>query len=122
MKIKISELTGCALDREVAKCEGRPSWMMGFSTEWEKGGPIIEREKLGIWWATHVVDEEGNEYGNHWYCETGCTDENANETYCNAIGPTPLIAAMRCYVASKLGAECDIPDELITGDYDDRTI
>jgi hypothetical protein len=28
------------------------------------------------------------------------------------LGPTPLIAAMRCYVASKLGDEVDIPEEL----------
>jgi len=28
-------------------------------------------------------------------------------------GPAPLIAAMRCYVASKLGNEIDIPEELI---------
>jgi len=27
-------------------------------------------------------------------------------------GPTPLIAAMRCYVASKLGDEVEIPEEL----------
>jgi hypothetical protein len=26
--------------------------------------------------------------------------------------PTPLIAAMRCYVASKLGADIDVPKEL----------
>ena len=26
--------------------------------------------------------------------------------------PTPLIAAMRCYVASKLGDEVDVPEEL----------
>jgi hypothetical protein len=28
-------------------------------------------------------------------------------------GDTPLIAAMRCYVASKLGEEIDIPEELL---------
>ena len=28
-------------------------------------------------------------------------------------GPTPLIAAMRCYVASKLGDEVDVPEELV---------
>jgi hypothetical protein len=28
-------------------------------------------------------------------------------------GPTPLIAAMRCYVASKMGDEVDVPDELV---------
>jgi hypothetical protein len=27
-------------------------------------------------------------------------------------GPTPLIAAMRCYVASKLGDEVEVPKEL----------
>jgi hypothetical protein len=27
-------------------------------------------------------------------------------------GPTPLIAAMRCYVASKIGLEVEIPEEL----------
>mgnify|MGYP003443521145 FL=1 len=28
-------------------------------------------------------------------------------------GPTPLVAAMRCYVASKLGDEVDVPEELM---------
>lgn len=28
------------------------------------------------------------------------------------IGPTPLIAAMRCYVASKLGDNVEIPEKL----------
>jgi hypothetical protein len=28
------------------------------------------------------------------------------------VGPTPLVAAMRCYVASKLGDEVEVPDEL----------
>ena len=30
-------------------------------------------------------------------------------------GPTPLIAAMRCYVASKLGDEVDVPEEFLNG-------
>jgi len=29
------------------------------------------------------------------------------------IGPTPLTAAMRCFVASKLGEEVNIPQELL---------
>lgn len=29
------------------------------------------------------------------------------------VGPTPLIAAMRCYVASKLGDEVEVPEELL---------
>jgi hypothetical protein len=28
------------------------------------------------------------------------------------VGPTPLVAAMRCYCASKLGDEVDVPEEL----------
>jgi hypothetical protein len=34
-----------------------------------------------------------------------------NEFAC--FGDTPLIAAMRCYVASKLGDEVEVPAELI---------
>jgi hypothetical protein len=132
MKVKTNELTGAALDWAVAKCEG----LLGFgyrtdgerfaiedsdgqvegfmpSTDWSQGGPIIEREKIGVWLATHYVDKDGVEYGNHWYAEMGCTDENVDSRYCGvADGPTPLIAAMRCYVASKLGDEVEIPEEL----------
>lgn len=124
--MKTSELQGAALDWAVAKCEGIETknysgaltilydgdWWQP-STDWSQGGPIIEREKIGVWWATHYVDDDGVEYGNHWYAEMGCTDENADSRYCGvADGPTPLIAAMRCYVASKLGDEVTIPEEL----------
>jgi hypothetical protein len=122
MKIKTSELKDAFLDWAVGYIMGEKLrildrqivWPEDYtpSTDWAQGGPIIERETLGVWWATHFVDGEGVEYGNHWYCETGCTDENVNETYHNATGPTPLIAAMRCYVASKLGDEVDVPEEL----------
>ena len=40
----------------------------------------------------------------------GCTD--LDMPLWQEHGPTPLIAAMRCYVASKLGDEVDVPDEL----------
>ena len=120
---ELALLTGADLDRAVAKCLGytddeiinygeyirlstNPMGSIVFcpSTDWAHGGPIIEREKIGIWWATHFVDDEGNEYGNHWYAEIGCTDANADSPYCGvATGPTPLIAAMRCFVAHKQG-------------------
>lgn len=113
--MKISELTGPTLDWAVAKCEGVQwaTWNLnGWSNDWALGGPIIEREKIGVWWATHFVDDEGVEYGNHWYAEYGVTDESADKTYQCQTGTTPLIAAMRCYVASKLGNEIEIPEEL----------
>jgi hypothetical protein len=85
--MKVSELQGAALDWAVAKCIYEPDDVVicegrvfayddatnGFnpSTDWAQGGPIIEREKIGVWWATHYVDEDGVEYGNHWYAEMG---------------------------------------------------
>ena len=140
-RVKTAELTGLALDWAVAQCEGytglhkiagrRPHepqlgiwpprkeygvmdlWELSYSTDWAQGGPIIEREKIGFWWATHCKDDDGIEYGNHWYAEMGCTADNADKTYDIATGPTPLITAMRCYVASKLGDDINIPEELI---------
>lgn len=113
MKIITSELQGSALDWAVAKCEGINYEVIDggldwhcpdYSTIWADGGPLIEREKIGVWWATHYIDEDGVEYGNHWYAETaeGLVGD----------GPTPLIAAMRCYVVSKLGDEVEVPDEI----------
>ncbi|MNW06473.1 hypothetical protein D3C71_2028910 [compost metagenome] len=38
----------------------------------------------------------------------------AGESFrCGGDGPTPLIAAMRCYVASRVGDEVDLPEELL---------
>jgi hypothetical protein len=39
------------------------------------------------------------------------TNATRTESY-TLDGPTPLIAAMRCYVASKLGDEVELPEEL----------
>jgi len=112
--MKVSELEGIALDWAVAKCEGLlcfgyrtdgerfavkngDSGIDGFmpSTDWAEGGPIIEREELSRLKC----------YGtNQWECNNG-------PIFCE--GPTPLIAAMRCYVASKLGEEIDVPEALL---------
>jgi hypothetical protein len=108
--MKTSKLTGLALDWAVAKCMGltdyespalfiyRPDWTP--STDWTQGGPIIEREKLcidvghdGVWLAFSRQNYEDDARYMH-------------------SGTTPLLAAMRCYVASKLGDEVEIPKEL----------
>jgi hypothetical protein len=103
MKIKTSELTGAALDWAVARCEGRSHTDFGWwwdnyhpSTDWAQGGPIIEREKT-------TVEYTGDP-------DTWCACIMADQ---EVYGPTPLIAAMRCYVASKLGDEVEIPQELL---------
>jgi hypothetical protein len=95
--MKTSELTGAALDWAVAECENVYCFDGSYtpSTDWSQGGPIIEREKIAIDWD-----------GAAW-----CASDNVNPIAC--YGPTPLIAAMRCYVASKLGDTVDIPEELL---------
>ena len=111
MLVKTSELTGVALDWAVAKCEGkRPSLFIfqqtgklapehTYSTNWSQGGPIIEREKIT------VLDANGCWGARKTYWD----NSQASRDY---FGPTPLIAAMRCYVASKLGDTIEIDDKL----------
>jgi hypothetical protein len=128
--IKISELTGAALDWAVAIAEGfRPSqlyiskWSKSspasiytrtfdddgnpegyitgpdrlYSRKWEAGGPIIEREKI-------ATRENGD--SDDWYA---CKRWDNHGKF----GATPLIAAMRCYVASKMGDTIEVPEELL---------
>lgn len=118
MKLKTSELTGAALDWAVAKAADYLSrlgdhWMvtlpgvrvrMNFipgprcafspSTRWAQGGPIIERAEITIQQSP----------------ERDCWMAHKNGPA--SEGPTPLIAAMRCFVASRLGDDVEIPNEL----------
>ena len=93
--MKTSELQGAALDWAVAKADGyeddciSDEWK--YSTNWSQGGPIIEREKITLEWT-----------GGDWMAYIRHDEES--------FGPTPLIAAMRCYVASNLGNEVEIPE------------
>jgi Protein of unknown function (DUF2591) len=84
-------------DPETGKLDGSYSTGPEFlaSSHWSSGGPIIEREKI-------TVSD----------CEGGWS-AGLNGTLSH-FGPTPLIAAMRCYVASKLGVEVEVPVELWT--------
>ena len=126
MKIKTSKLTDAALDWAVCEATGlltayprvRKDFALQWpgpgnghlhpSTDWAQGGPIIEREKMCVG-HKHQADPE--------YCPvndptTNCWARTTAGGYLS-YGPTPLIAAMRCYVASKLGDELEIPNELI---------
>ena len=68
------------------------------STDWSQGGPIIERECI----ATYTMP---GEVGGRWRAERWGS--------CHQRGPTPLIAAMRCYIARKLGYVVEVPEELL---------
>lgn len=126
MKIKTSELTGAALDWAVTICEGwsvsvnefmrsqQSSSKFAYSTVWAKGGPIVEREDINVNRYTHSEVTEG---GQEIYRKDGWTAFTTATGYwitpTRQYGPTPLIAAMRCRVASKLGNEIDVPEELL---------
>jgi len=123
--MKTSELTGAALNWAVAGCEGRTilqfigggilvngrteigdelpqeqgfNYMWHPSTNWAQGGPIIERECIEL-----TKSYKGNWVGYKFIPSVKSPTQ---------IGDAPLIAAMRCYVASKLGDEVEIPKEL----------
>jgi hypothetical protein len=117
--MKTSELTGDALDWAVAKCQPDDTVTIFFdedgeklchdewdvpefnpSTDWSQGGPIIERECI-------EVGRQGGEW-------IACIDvpENGDWEAAGQYGPTLLIAAMRCYVQSKLGDDVERPGEL----------
>ena len=119
--MKTSELIGAALDWAVAKIENPQWWDEGYmdgdpmaalemddentyspSTDWAQGGPIIERERIAVEFLQwDDID-----------CAMPIWTSYKFGTDCGGQGPTPLIAAMRCYVASKLGDEVEIPEAL----------
>jgi hypothetical protein len=116
--MKTSELTDPALDWAVAKCNGHvddetiirrlepdeEGWFIAYTTDWAQGGPIIEREEIGI--KRRMPCMKGEEW------EASGSPGAKGAGYSHAYGPTPLIAAMRCYVAACLGDEVDVPEEL----------
>lgn len=113
-KIKTSELTGQALDYAVAICQGftqrsaASHVIMGThapSVRWAQAGPIIEQEKIS---PNHVSDGMWSAS----YCHATLNHTGQTSAYFSSTGPTPLIAAMRCYCCAKLGGEIDIPQEL----------
>ena len=130
MKVKTKDLEDVLLDWAVAKCqnikvsvrfckkENEPYKYVWFQTQeyspstndlvwviyspsknWDQAGPIIDRED--IHWGFGTKDGNkvviASKFGHH---------------VKPLLGPTPLIAAMRCFVESRLGDEVEIPEEL----------
>jgi len=118
MKHKVAELEGALLDAAVAKAEGieveysfgqcRRLPLPGVviqtyqpSRDWADGGPIIERERISIAYAV------GLDYWEALHDER--FDGNCSLFGTPYRGPTPLIAAMRSFVASRFGEEVELP-------------
>lgn len=111
MRVKTSELSGAALDWAVTKAKGYADFVLdakrfremhdtghyNYSTEWAQGGPIIEREGMDLMCAD-----------DYWLAGIPFEDDAVQ-----VEGPTPLVAAMRCFVLSRLGESVDIPEELV---------
>lgn len=136
-KVKVSELSGAALDWVVVVCEddgavvklSKPVNKFGIehslpvfveretasrngeylvyspSRDWSQGGPIIERERICLR-ALAKTGADWSAYVNRGVSTRAALGEPS-------YGPSPLIAAMRCYVASKFGDLVDIPEELL---------
>jgi hypothetical protein len=103
--MKTSELTGAALNWAVATLmdldieikygvvHTDDDEVFMADLDWNIVGIIIERERIElehdgfIWWARIKADED-------------------------YYGPNPRIAVLRCYVASKMGDNIDLPEEL----------
>ena len=116
--IKVAEATQLQLNWLVAKVEGKdgvlhddgitrciviaaPSGVYkgtySPSINWAQGGPIIERE----------LDMLVKQDSGQWLASV------PNPEVAWHLGPAPLITAMRCYVASKLGDEVEVPEGLV---------
>jgi hypothetical protein len=121
MKHAVATLTGPALDHAVAKAFG----LVGFSvingepfiwnddqdrlevfspsTLWADGGPILEAAcarleyGMGHWTATCLVPIVDGRIDLGWPHDR------------MHMGDTPLVAAMRAYVASRLGDDVELP-------------
>jgi hypothetical protein len=100
------------------------------STSWSDAGPIIEREGISIIrcdddWGVDAKGFTTNQRIPVWCATDGqhSWDESTEHQQHDPMykiwtsdviyGPTACIAAMRCYVASKLGAEVALPDQLL---------
>lgn len=121
----VSELCGPALDWAIAVCESlpihkdpmafytgsqagywiwhnehktRPSLLIGDSyspsTKWSQAGPIMENYDI---YPVRCVNDSDS-------CEFEACYQDLKE-----FGETPLIAAMRCVVATRFGNELEIP-------------
>ena len=114
MKVKVYEASDVVLDYMVALCD-QPDWTEEDahfwvqddecryhpSSNWYQGGPIIEKEKISV-----EIKPHGYWMGSFQY-------NYADDKEFLTLGPTPLVAAMRCFVTSKLGDEVEVPEELL---------
>lgn len=110
-QLPISDVPLCIAAME---SEGADEGIFSPSNNWEHAGPIIEMERIDI-----SIGFSSNQYEVHEQLKWSArafkrapirpTRKGINDASVWMRGPTPLIAAMRAYVASKLGKEVELP-------------
>lgn len=105
--IKVCKAGNRQLDYLVARIEGtlpasmddwRQRWPR-YTADWSHTGPIIERVVLSL-----IRRPDGQ-----WTADNFSVPTRPQHL---VFGPTPLIAAARCYIVSKLGETVEVPEEL----------
>lgn len=138
--MKVANLSGAVLDWAVAKAKGyqlykdallngetKYGWHVSGlsedsndwvsleayspSTNWAQGGPIIEREAVN-WYRNNKRGFPSDDRRWEAYITLNHDEVPMLRVQYRGRGATQLIAAMRCYVASKLGDDVDIPEWL----------
>lgn len=129
MKIKVSELTNIQIDYLVAIIQypelvwgdtiglhwashqivipefKEPDCYYHPSNDWSIAGDIIEKNKI------HLLHSDDCKEDSKWVASIA--RENMVGWRILHHGKTPLLAAMRCYIESKLGDSVEIPEELL---------
>ena len=91
--------------------KGQERWLRySPSCNWAIGGPIIQ--KAGIELLCNLTESEAAGFSAPAKADWQAFHRSDRRTEARQFANTPLIAAMRCYVASKLGDEVEIPSEL----------
>jgi len=136
IEVKTTELEGKALDWAVAMSEGATNlhfdtvacWWFTLngadrvlssgwsekqnycpSTDWSQGGPLIERHGIEVF--CNLSAEQASRFKDASPDWRACMNRGRSE---HSYGPTPLISAMRCLVAAKLGEVVMVPQELLS--------
>ena len=121
--VNVNQISDGALDWAAAKCQGWSDIRLAkvfllatdsedgsnFSTDWADGGPVIESNAINVSMRCHP--DVWDAVIKPAYFTSGRPDSGVQQEVI-ATGRTPLEAAMRCYVISKLGPQIEVPIDL----------
>lgn len=131
MKVQTALLTSKALNWAVQACEFKDletngshikewaksnhiagtGYCLDYSADWACAGPIIERADIAFR-KYHKPDSE--QHGTYYakVCRESGQIVQWSKRF-DSLGPTALVASMRCYVRSRLGDEVEVPDSFV---------